>query len=108
MERERAAILIDVERQRVETLAAVAEERAILLQALARERALILEAVDAQRRLFTQDANLLRQRSESNAIRVVDHLMLRVAQLIGVLLVLGALAVLVLRRRLWASSRGLG
>jgi hypothetical protein len=108
MERERSTILADVERQRVETLAALAQERAIVLQALASERALILQAADAQRRLLMQDVDSLRLRAEADAIRVVDHLMLRVAQLTGALLALGVVGLLILRRRAWASPRGLG
>jgi hypothetical protein len=39
---------------------------------------------------------------------VVDHLMLRVAQLTGALLALGVVGLLILRRRAWAPPRGLG
>ena len=95
---ERATILADVERQRLETLTALAGERAILLQALADERALILDAVNTERILTMQGADSLRVRVAADAMRVVDHLMLRVAELAGALLVVSALGLHFLRR----------
>jgi hypothetical protein len=97
--RERQAALADVDRQRRETLAALAAEREILLKAIADERERVLAAVDQQRRLALEAGDSLRVRIIADEIRVIDHLVWRLAELFGgLLLVLGAWA-LVRRRR---------
>jgi hypothetical protein len=55
--------------------------------------------MDAQRVLAMQNVDSLRLRATADAAKVVDHLMLRVAQLAGALVVLGALALFAVRRR---------
>jgi len=100
--REREAALSDVDRQRRETLAALTVEvdrqRVALLEAVASERALVLSAVDEQRRRVMSDADSLRMRLVADEIRVVDHLMLRVAELTAALLLVGGIGLLLLRR----------
>lgn len=96
---ERAVVLGDVDRQRRESFAILAEERAILLRAVAEERAILLAAVDEQRRLAMRDVDSLRVRLIADEIRVVDHLVWRLAQLSAALMVLGLVGVLLLRRR---------
>jgi hypothetical protein len=96
---ERTAALADVERQRVATLATLAQERAIVLAALSNERAILLASVDEQRRLAMRDVDSLRVRATADAIHVVDHLMLRVAELLAVLVILAGVFLLLLRRR---------
>lgn len=97
--RERATIIADVERQRLETLETLAQERNILLQAIASERATILESVIQQRIEVMHSADSLRVKATADAMRVVDHLMLRIAELTGALLLLGATGMLFMRRR---------
>lgn len=97
--RERVAMLEDLERQRRESIATLLEERATVLNALAAERATVLAAIDAQRRLAMLDVDSLRVRVIADEIRVVDHAMLRVAELIGALLLLVGLGLLMTRRR---------
>jgi len=99
IERERSATLAEVDRQRLATLADLATERGILLEAIANERAQILIAVDQQRRLLTQDADSMRVRLIADEIRVIDHVMLRFAELGGLAFVAIVLLVLLLRRR---------
>jgi len=95
VDRQLQMTLADVDRQRRATLALLSGERAILLQAVAHERALVLAAVDEQRRLAVQGGDSLLARLVAEEIRVVDHLLLRVAALFGVLLlVLGAWSLL--------------
>jgi hypothetical protein len=96
---ERAVVLDDVDRQRRETLEVLAEERAILLRAVAEERAILLAAVDEQRRLAMRDVDSLRVRVLEDGTRVVDHLVWRLAQLMGALGVLGFLGLWLLGRR---------
>jgi hypothetical protein len=98
VEHERRTVLADIERQRLETLNALSRERAIVLQALADEFGRTLEAMNAQRVLAMQDVDSLRLRATADAVKVVDHVMLRVAQLAGALVVLGALALFAVRR----------
>lgn len=101
--RERTAALADVDRQRRETLAEltlqVERQRVALVEAVASERAIVLNAVDDQRRRAVLDADSLRARLVADEIRVVDHLMLRMMELVAGLLVAGAIGVLLLRRR---------
>lgn len=106
VEHERTAMLAEIDRQRLETLETLAKEREILLGAVASERALILDAVNEQRRRVMEEADSMRVRLVADEIRVVDHLMLRVAELLGVLL-LGAAALLLLWRRRPARSTSL-
>jgi hypothetical protein len=66
---------------------------------VASERAIVLSAVDDQRRRAVLDADSLRVRLIADEIRVVDHLMLRVMELVAGLFVAGTIGVLLLRRR---------
>ena len=97
--RERQAALADVDRQRRETLAALAEEREILLKAFGEERTRILAALDEQRGLAVEGADSIRARLIADGIRVVDHLVFRLAELIGGLLVVIGAWTLIRRRR---------
>jgi hypothetical protein len=90
--RERTAILEDVDRQRVATLAT-------LLRAVAKERTIALAAVDEQRRLAMTDVDSLRVRVVADELIVVDHMMLRLAQLVGALVVVTGTGLLLTRRR---------
>jgi hypothetical protein len=97
--RERIATLEDVERQRRETIATLREERATVLATLANERAVVLDGVDEQRRRAMRDLDSLRARVADDAIRVVDHLLLRLTVLVAALLVVvGAWSLLMGRR----------
>jgi len=99
IERERAAMLTEVDRQRRATLADLAQERAIVLEAMSNERVQILAGVGEQRRLMMLDADSMRARLTGDSVRLVDHIMLRLAEL-GVLgLVATTLVVVLLRRR---------
>jgi hypothetical protein len=89
---ERTAILEDVDRQRVATLAT-------LLREVANERTVALAAVDEQRRLVMTDADSLRVRLIADELRVVDHMVLRLAQLVGALVVVSGAGLLLARRR---------
>jgi hypothetical protein len=97
--RERVAMLEDIERQRRESIATLLEERATVLNALAAERAVVLAAIDGQRRLAMRDVDSLRVRVIADEVRVVDHAFLRLAELIGALVLLAGLGLLVTRRR---------
>jgi hypothetical protein len=101
--RERIAALEDVDRQRQETIAALAEERVMLFAEVAKERAILLDAVDEQRRLAMRDVDSLRVRLIADEVRVVDHLMLRVAELLGALVVVAGAGLLLMRRRAAAA-----
>jgi len=98
--RERVALLEDIERQRRESIATLQEERATVLAVLVEQRAMVLAAIDEQRRLAMRDVDSLRVRVIADEIRVVDHAILRVAELIGVLVLLAGAARLMTRRRL--------
>ena len=101
--RERAAALADVDRQRRETLAdleaEVARQRLALVASVAEERALVLAAVDEQRRRAVRDADSLRVRLVADELHIVDHVLLRLAVMIGALVVAGGIGLLLLRRR---------
>lgn len=96
---ERVALLADVDRQRLETLAAVSRETDEMLAALTRERVAVLAAMDEQRRLVMQDADTMRTRVVSDSLRIVDHGMLRLAELLGGLVVAGSIGMFLSRRR---------
>jgi hypothetical protein len=89
---ERIAVLEDVDRQRVATLAT-------LLREVANERTVALAAVDEQRRLAMTDVDSLRVRLVADELRVVDHMVLRLAQLVGALVVVTGTGLLLTRRR---------
>jgi hypothetical protein len=89
---ERIAVLQDVDRQRVATLAT-------LLREVANERTVALAAVDEQRRLAMTDVDSLRVRLVADELRVVDHMVLRLAQLVGALVVVTGTGLLLTRRR---------
>jgi hypothetical protein len=100
VDRERLALAADVDRQRRETLVDLAEERTILLGAVLSERTAILLAVTEQRLQVMKEADSLRVRLVADEIRVVDHLMWRITELLGALLVVVAIGLpLLLRRR---------
>lgn len=99
VDRARLLTLLEVNRQRLETLTTVAQERAILLEAIASERATVLLAVSEERRQVMRDVDSLRTRVVADEIRVIDHLVLRLAELLGVFLLLGLLGFAVVRRR---------
>lgn len=90
--RERIALLQDVDRQRLATIAT-------MLQEVAAERTIALAAVDEQRRRAMQDVDSLRVRLVADEIRVVDHLVLRLAELAGALVVVAGGGLLLSRRR---------
>jgi hypothetical protein len=100
---ERAAVLSEVDRQRRETLAALTSEfdrqRVALMAAVASERAIVMKELDLLRVQVMADADSLRVRLVEDEIRVVDHLMLRLAELVAVLLLVVGLGWRWLRRR---------
>src|SRR5262245_53852120 len=83
LQRERLALLADLDRQRRETIAAVAQEREILVAIEARERATVLDALDEQRRRVMLDADSLRMRAVTDVLHVADHVMLCVAAVLA-------------------------
>jgi hypothetical protein len=91
-------------RQRRESIATLQEERATVLAVLVEQRAMVMAAIDEQRRLAMRDVDSLRVRVIADEIRVVDHAILRVAELIGVLVLLAGGAWLMTRRRLVAQG----
>jgi hypothetical protein len=97
------ATLAEMGRQRRETIDTLLVERATVLADLANERAIMLAAVDEERRLAMRDVDSLRIRIVADEIHVVDHvidhLMLRLAELLGGLVVLIGVFLLLLRRR---------
>jgi len=96
---ERAATLADLERQRLATLEALVKERMILTETIAHEREIVLQAVAEQRAIVMRQVDSLRVSVVVDGVHIVDHLMLRIVELIGALVVLGAIALLVLRQR---------
>jgi hypothetical protein len=115
VEGERQAILRDVDRQRVLTLQYLTAEREAVLAAVDAERVAMMAQLHEERVGAMQDADTLGQglvdATAVQAFRVVDHLVWRLAQLFGGLLVLAAfLAWLVLRtgRISFAASGGRG
>jgi hypothetical protein len=105
--RERQALLADIDRQRQATLAALAEEREILLRAARGERTIVLDAVDEQRRRTMQEVDSLRVRTVSDAYGLVDHVLVRVALLLGGLVLAGAVGLWLSRRRAPAAAASL-
>ena len=105
---ERRAVLSEVDKQRRETLAALTLEfdrqRVALMEAVASERVIVLSTVDELRQQIMRDADSLRLRLVEDGIRVVDHLMLRLAELSAALLLLAVIGWRLLIRR--ASARG--
>jgi hypothetical protein len=55
--------------------------------------------VDEQRRLAMTDVDSLRVRLVADELRVVDHMVLRLAQLVGALVVVTGTGLLLTRRR---------
>ena len=115
VERERQAVLRDVDRQRVLTLQYVTAEREAVLAAVDAERIALMAQVHQERVETMKDVHTLGRDLVDDAVvqafRVVDHLVWRLAQLFGGLLVLaGFLAWLVLRtgRVSFAASGGRG
>lgn len=101
---ERRAVLADVERQRELTLEYASAERALVLAAVAAEREAVLAQVHQERVDTLLDLDRLGERylddTTRRAFEVVDHLVWRLAQLGGGLLLLAALlAWLALRAR---------
>jgi hypothetical protein len=96
---ERLALMAELDRQRLATLVALAQERSIVLQSVMSERAVILEDVDVERQRATRDVDSLRVRTIADSIRVVDHLLLRMAEWVGVLLIIVVLYREWMRRR---------
>jgi hypothetical protein len=88
---EREAVLEDVDRQRVATIRT-------LLAAVANERTIALSTVDEQRRRAMVDVDSLRVRLVADEIRVVDHLVLRLAELAGALVIVAGAGLLLTRR----------
>jgi len=99
VDRARLLTLMEVNRQRVETLVMVAQERAIVLQAIASERATVLLAISEERRQVMGGVDSLRTRVIADEMRAIDHLVLRLAEMIGGFLLLGVLGLAVVRRR---------
>jgi len=85
---ERLALVAELDRQRLATLVVLAKERTIVLQTIMGERAVILEDVDLQRQHAVKDVEWLRVRTIADSIRVVDHMLLRLAEWVGVLLII--------------------
>jgi hypothetical protein len=85
---ERLALLAELDRQRLATLVVLAQERSLVLQTVMSERAVILEDVDVQRRLAVKDVDSLRVRTVTDSIRVVDHMLFRLAEWVGLLLLI--------------------
>lgn len=105
---ERKAVLADVERQRNLTLAYVSNERRIVLEAVNAQREVALAQIHQERVDSFVDLDRLGRQyldhTTARALRVVDHLVWRVAQLlVGLLLLAAFLAWLVLR-----TTRGRG
>ena len=107
VEAERRAVLRDVDRQRILTLQYVTAEREAVLAAVDAERVATMAQIHQERVETMADVDRLKsdfiEEAVVNAFRVVDHLVWRLAQLLGGLLVLAAfLAWLVLRMGLVA------
>jgi hypothetical protein len=100
MGRERAALLAEVNREREQTLQTVIHERTLVVQELVNQRELILRGVDQQRRETLEDLETLRAKTTQDAMRVVDHFMLRLTELTAAALTLFIVAAFVIRR--WA------
>jgi len=96
---ERLALMAELDRQRLATLVALAQERSIVLQSVMSERAVILEDVDEERQRATRDVDSMRVRTIADSIRVVDHMLLRMAEWVGVLLIVIVLYREWMRRR---------
>ena len=84
---ERLALMAELDRQRLATMVVLAQERSIVLQTVASERAVILEDVDMQRQRAVKDVDSMRVATIADSIRVVDHMLFRLAQWVGVLLI---------------------
>lgn len=100
---ERRILLEFVERQRLETLAHLTRERVAVLEAIERMRSDTLTELDSQRHMATEDADRIGAGLLAGAMDevegVVDHFFLRAAQFTLALLILGAVALAVLRGR---------
>lgn len=97
--RERMALLADLDRQRLEALAALAEERVIVQEGISNERKIVLDAMVRERMIVVQELEGLRARLVADEYKVMDHLVLRLAELLGALLVVIAGGLFLLRRR---------
>jgi hypothetical protein len=111
--RQRDEVMKDLEEQRIGAFEQIAAERIAIVQALAAEREVIsrqlrrarLETMDSGERIVKESMG----QAKSDAMDLVDHLFLRLAQLTGALLIGLALVVLtaaaILRGRPWAGQR---
>jgi hypothetical protein len=91
IDQQRIAIGELVDRERSEVSALVARERALILEQVARERVQLMADVQKATAQATRDAKVAAQ-------DVADHVLLRVALLVGGAILLWAAATLVLRR----------
>ena len=97
---ERVAVLLDIDRQRLATMAVAQAERGVILAALGTERAIVLDALRAERIATIAALDSIVQRSLHDSAGLIDHVFLRLAQLLGAMFVVGGITLLlVLRRR---------
>jgi len=99
---ERIAMLREVDRQRLETLLAISGERAELVKAIALERQAAFEMLHQERLDTIASVEQMRRdlivESARQLSSVVDHLVLRVAQLVAAAGLCALIVVVVLRR----------
>jgi hypothetical protein len=99
---ERIALLREIDRQRLDTLVAISGERTELLKAITAERQASLEALHVERLETIESVEQMRKRLIDEAgghlIATIDHLALRMAQLLVAASACVVVALLVLRR----------
>lgn len=99
---ERIAMLREIDRQRVDTLRAISGERAELLKAIAAERKASLDTLHVERLETIEAVEEMRKQLIDEAgrhlIATIDHLALRVAQLLAAAAACAFIGVLVVRR----------
>ena len=106
--RERAVVLRELERQmgdvfefltreRIAVVEELGQEREIVLAAVGMERDVVLEALRAERAAALEDVELVAARlmdqADGRIQRAIDHFFVRLAQLLAVVAVLGAIGV---------------
>lgn len=103
IQNERIALLREINRQRVATLNELKNERMVILDSMQKERIAVLEALREERietlKAFEDMTSEAIDESSVRMMELMDHFFLRVIQVMAVLLILGFVALLILRKK---------
>lgn len=103
IQNERIALLKEMDRQRIATLDELKNERMAILDSMQKERIAVLEALREERietlKAFEDMTSKAIDESSAHIKELMDHFFLRVIQVLAVLVILGFVALLILRKK---------